>query len=405
MKHRLFFLMAMLLIVVCAFAKTYKVTASKLNVRNAPDKTGAVVGSVTQDMEVEVISISDGWAEIKYKGKTAYISAQYITPVKKSSASNNNSSSNSSSASSKQTQTTANASSGSKDSKSKNTKSNDDSWKSTKSMMRGFHMTTDILFTARNAWYRRSQGDPWYPAEKDGWELGWLGIQEEGSNERGRNNYGFSLGFGFEYNAPVYHSNKTNILVGFRTGIHYDWFGTKAMSVITESELSEDYAEYLGFLPGDYWRCRLSNHVLSFPLQPQLSFEWQTNGGKSIGLGIFTGPIFEAYLGRNEVQLVLQSGQFNFTIDNYVTGKCWALVGNNTSTTIEEPMRSDAFNCQWSTGFFFQISRFRLVMSTEWAIYNYAWQKGGKLKDGTEVDYLPTRINRFITAGIQIVMF
>ena len=89
MKRRILFLVALLMMVVTLSAKTYQVTADKLNVRNAPEK-GAVIGSLTAGAEVEVVGISNGWAEITFKGKKAYISAKYITPVKKSATSAKN---------------------------------------------------------------------------------------------------------------------------------------------------------------------------------------------------------------------------------------------------------------------------------------------------------------------------
>ena len=82
MKRSILFTIALLMIAVMVSAKQYQVTASKLNVRNAPDTSGKVVGSLSQNATVEVNRISGGWAEITFKGQKAYISAQYITPVK-----------------------------------------------------------------------------------------------------------------------------------------------------------------------------------------------------------------------------------------------------------------------------------------------------------------------------------
>ena len=90
MKRRLISTFLFVLLAVALFAKPYKITASKLNVRSTPDASGAVVGSLTQNTQVEVNRISGGWAEITFKGKKAYISAQYITPVSDSSTSSNN---------------------------------------------------------------------------------------------------------------------------------------------------------------------------------------------------------------------------------------------------------------------------------------------------------------------------
>ena len=58
----------------------YEVTASKLNVRTEAKSNGAVMGSVKKGQALDVISIHSGWAKIKFKGQTGYVSAQYLTP-------------------------------------------------------------------------------------------------------------------------------------------------------------------------------------------------------------------------------------------------------------------------------------------------------------------------------------
>ncbi|MDF2984880.1 MAG: hypothetical protein K0R50_390 [Eubacterium sp.] len=70
----------------------YKVTArSGLNVRSGPGKNHAKVGSLAYDSKVKVLSISNGWAHIKYSGKDAYISESYITQSGGSKSANTNS--------------------------------------------------------------------------------------------------------------------------------------------------------------------------------------------------------------------------------------------------------------------------------------------------------------------------
>ncbi len=60
----------------------YKVTAkSGLNVRSGPGTNYKKIGALSYGTQVNVISISGGWATIKYSGQTGYISTSYITKV------------------------------------------------------------------------------------------------------------------------------------------------------------------------------------------------------------------------------------------------------------------------------------------------------------------------------------
>jgi len=60
----------------------YKVTAkSGLNVRTGPGTSYKKLGVLSYGTQVNVASISNGWATITYSGQTAYISASYITEV------------------------------------------------------------------------------------------------------------------------------------------------------------------------------------------------------------------------------------------------------------------------------------------------------------------------------------
>lgn len=69
---------ALVMVVPVSAQKTYEVTASKLNVRSEAKKNGSVVGSVARGETVLVYGINGGWAEISYKGRTAYVSSQYL---------------------------------------------------------------------------------------------------------------------------------------------------------------------------------------------------------------------------------------------------------------------------------------------------------------------------------------
>ena len=383
MKRSILLFIAVMMAVMLS-AKTYQVTASKLNVRNAPE-TGAVVGSLAQGAEVEVVSIKNGWAEIKYKGKTAYISAKYITPVKKTETKKD-----SSKKETVQKDTKAAKDKNAKAAKDKNTKVIKDKkdTKTTKEVevssgledpvIAGFHATWDMLFQGRNVYTRIVP-----KGEKPGaWEKRKVGA-------KGDNVYGAVSGFGFEYNGIVKRLPKANIMFGFRTGIYYDWCGALGQDV----SLAQD-----GSLKG-----RWSMHSVSLPLQPTLSFEWHTPSGYPMGLGIFTGPIFNPYFMQNWV--VTGTGGFSFT--NYVTGHYFAITGENMPGmgTLDPAQRCNVFSCLWGTGVWFQLGRtFRLFVSTDWEIDNYVWQKGGTGSDGSDYTRQEAHLNRFITAGFQIVI-
>lgn len=75
----------MALIVVVAFAENnYKVmSSSRLNVRKSPSTSSAVLGTFESGQQIEVVSLSNGWAKVKYNGKTGYVSDKYISPLPK----------------------------------------------------------------------------------------------------------------------------------------------------------------------------------------------------------------------------------------------------------------------------------------------------------------------------------
>jgi uncharacterized YkwD family protein len=55
-----------------------KVTATTLNVRSMPSATAAILGKLSQNTTITVKRITNGWAQISYNGKTAYVSAKYL---------------------------------------------------------------------------------------------------------------------------------------------------------------------------------------------------------------------------------------------------------------------------------------------------------------------------------------
>ncbi|MBQ6322709.1 MAG: SH3 domain-containing protein, partial [Lachnospiraceae bacterium] len=50
-----------------------------LNIRSTPGTDGEILGKLAAGEEVNVLSIQDGWAQIEYQNKTAYISEKYLT--------------------------------------------------------------------------------------------------------------------------------------------------------------------------------------------------------------------------------------------------------------------------------------------------------------------------------------
>ncbi|APH15702.1 CHAP domain protein [Clostridium sporogenes] len=58
--------------------KTSKVSCSSLNVRNNPSLSSAVIGGVSKNQTVSIISESNGWSKIKYGSGIGYVSSQYL---------------------------------------------------------------------------------------------------------------------------------------------------------------------------------------------------------------------------------------------------------------------------------------------------------------------------------------
>lgn len=64
-------------------SNTYTVTAKiGLNVRKGPGTNYEKIGALSYGATVEVLSIENGWAQIEYAGRTAYVSAQYLKQEK-----------------------------------------------------------------------------------------------------------------------------------------------------------------------------------------------------------------------------------------------------------------------------------------------------------------------------------
>ena len=311
MLRRFISTFVLVLLVVAAFAKPYKVTASKLNVRSTPSSSGTVLGSLTQGSKVEVNRISGGWAEITFQGKKAYISAQYIAPVgggssasssnnKKTTAQNKSSQNNKGTSSNRPPQNprknnTAQNKNGKGNQKGtsssrppqnprksgppQNPRKNNTAQNGKKgnkpvensieeSRMSGFRATFDMRWAAFSGSFRKGTTGKFEAIN--------IGADKKLIN-------GLTSGFGFEYNVVVYKMSAANIMVGGRTGFSYDYRSS---------------GSFKGTMNGQTTSGRCSYHSFTFPLQPQLSFEWMA-GSMNMGFGFFTGPVFEAYFMRN----------------------------------------------------------------------------------------------------------
>ncbi|MGN1032885.1 MAG: SH3 domain-containing protein, partial [Intestinibacter sp.] len=55
-----------------------KVSVSSLNMRTGPSTSYKIITSLSKGQEVEVISVDDGWAKIKYNSKIGYVSNKYL---------------------------------------------------------------------------------------------------------------------------------------------------------------------------------------------------------------------------------------------------------------------------------------------------------------------------------------
>ena len=67
--------------VVQQVTETYRVTASRLNVRAEPNTNCAVLGKLKRGTEVEVLGTTGNFAEIEYNGQKAYASLEYLKKI------------------------------------------------------------------------------------------------------------------------------------------------------------------------------------------------------------------------------------------------------------------------------------------------------------------------------------
>ena len=68
------------------------VTADVLNVRSGASTNNSIIGSISKNAKVEIISTSNGWHKIKYNNTTGFVSAEYINTSSNNPTSGNNNS-------------------------------------------------------------------------------------------------------------------------------------------------------------------------------------------------------------------------------------------------------------------------------------------------------------------------
>jgi hypothetical protein len=78
-KHILIVILSFLGVMMMAQTQ-YVVTTSSLNVRSKASKNSSIIGRVQEGNIVVVNDINNGWAQINYNNRTAYVNAQYIEP-------------------------------------------------------------------------------------------------------------------------------------------------------------------------------------------------------------------------------------------------------------------------------------------------------------------------------------
>ena len=54
------------------------ISGNNVNFRTQPMTSADIIGKLAQGTEVEVLSVSDGWCEVRYQGTTGYVAADYV---------------------------------------------------------------------------------------------------------------------------------------------------------------------------------------------------------------------------------------------------------------------------------------------------------------------------------------
>lgn len=57
------------------------ISTTRLNVRSKPEAKSSVIGSLYPNEVIDILSITNSWAKIEYKGRMAYVSSKYIKKI------------------------------------------------------------------------------------------------------------------------------------------------------------------------------------------------------------------------------------------------------------------------------------------------------------------------------------
>ncbi len=61
-----------------------EITASSLNMRDQPDRSGKILGRLPRGAQVEILEKQGGWLKISYQAGSAFVSGRYVREIKKS---------------------------------------------------------------------------------------------------------------------------------------------------------------------------------------------------------------------------------------------------------------------------------------------------------------------------------
>lgn len=68
--------------VTCYAEKNYRVISpTNLNIRKSASISSEILGTLQSGQEIEVKSVNNGWAKVKFEGKNGYVLSEYITPI------------------------------------------------------------------------------------------------------------------------------------------------------------------------------------------------------------------------------------------------------------------------------------------------------------------------------------
>lgn len=68
----------------CYAENNYRVISpTNLNIRKNTSTSSEILGTFQSGQEIEVKSVNNGWAKVKFGGKNGYVLSEYITPIQK----------------------------------------------------------------------------------------------------------------------------------------------------------------------------------------------------------------------------------------------------------------------------------------------------------------------------------